>query len=93
MSRSRRGARWALSFVVLPAALVGLAADGSAPSGRPGPIVLTGSLRAAEAERFSVPVASNWQQTLQWLLPEGEAVQAGDSIALFDPAGSRPRRS
>jgi len=88
MWRSRGPAHWALTLLVLPAALSGFANDAPAPAAPPRPVVLTGSLRAAEAERFSVPVASNWQQTLQWLLPEGEAVEAGDSIALFDPAGS-----
>ena len=53
-----------------------------------GPIVLSGSLRAEQAERFSVPVSSSWQLTLKWMLPEGEAVEAGDSIARFDPAGT-----
>jgi multidrug resistance efflux pump len=65
-----------------------LPANDDASGSAPGPVVLTGSLRAAEAERFAVPVTSNWQQTLQWLLPEGERVEAGDSIALFDPAGA-----
>lgn len=53
-----------------------------------GPVVLTGSLRAREAERFTVPVSSSWQLTLKWLLPEGESVEVGDSIARFDPAGT-----
>ena len=55
------------------------------------PLVLTGALRAAEAERFTVPVTRNWQLTLTWLLPEGEKVQPGDSIALLDPAGVQDR--
>lgn len=54
-------------------------------------LILSGSLRAAQAERFSVPVTSNWQLTVTWLLPEGERVKPGDSIALFDPAGVQDR--
>jgi len=54
-------------------------------------VVLTGALRAAEAERFTVPVTRNWQLTLTWLLPEGERVEPGDSVALLDPAGVQDR--
>ncbi|MDH3627359.1 MAG: HlyD family efflux transporter periplasmic adaptor subunit [Acidobacteriota bacterium] len=50
-------------------------------------LVLSGSLRAVEAERFSIPVTSNWQVTIKWLIPEGEFVEEGDSIARLDPAG------
>jgi multidrug resistance efflux pump len=54
-------------------------------------LVLSGALRAAEAERFIVPVTRNWQLTLTWLIPEGERVEPGDSIALMDPAGVQDR--
>jgi multidrug efflux pump subunit AcrA (membrane-fusion protein) len=76
--------RRAVFLLIAAAAAVstGLGADGDDR-----PLVLTASLRAAEAERFSVPVTQNWQLTLTWLLPEGERVEPGDSIALLDPAG------
>jgi len=51
-------------------------------------VVLSGSLSAADAERFSVPVTSNWQATVKWLIPEGERVEIGDSIAVFDPGNA-----
>ncbi len=54
-------------------------------------VVLSGSLRAAEAERFSVPVTSSWQVTVKWLIPEGERVEVGDSIAVFDPGTAEDR--
>lgn len=54
-------------------------------------VVLSGSLSAAEAERFSVPVTSSWQATVKWLIPEGERVEVGDSIAVFDPGGAEDR--
>lgn len=54
-------------------------------------VVLTGSLHAAEAERFAVPVTSNWQATIKWLIPEGQRVEAGDSIARLDPGGTEDR--
>ena len=54
-------------------------------------VVLSGSLSAAEAERFSVPVTSGWQATVKWLIPEGERVEVGDSIAIFDPGGAEDR--
>lgn len=75
-----------LPVVVLAAASVALLADVDDR-----PLVLTGSLRAAEAERFYVPVTQNWQLTLTWLIPEGEKVERGDSIALLDPAGVQDR--
>jgi len=75
-----------LASLVAVAALATPALAGASPS-----LVLTGSLRAAEAERFHVPVTRNWQLTLTWLLPEGERVEAGASIARFDPAGVQDR--
>ena len=50
-------------------------------------VVLTGTLRAAEADVLSTPQTSVWQLSLQWLIEEGSRVEAGDAIARFDPAG------
>ena len=72
--------------LVLPALLIsGLAHAGDEV------VVLSGSLSAAEAERFSVPVTSSWQVTIKWLIPEGERVGVGDSIAVFDPGNAEDR--
>lgn len=74
--------------VVVALAMAAMSIAGAQAPGRDGPVVLTGALRAAEAERFAVPVSSSWQLTLKWLLPEGEPIEVGDSIARFDPAGT-----
>jgi hypothetical protein len=79
--------RTAVGLIVAAAAV----SAGFADDRGGGKLVLTGELRAAEAERFSVPVTSNWQLTLTWLIPEGERVAPGDSVALFDPAGVQDR--
>lgn len=81
--------RW-LVLLLCAAASLGLAAQPELPEVE-ALVVLTGSLRAAEAERFVVPVTSNWQATLKWLIPEGQRVQAGDSVALLDPGGTEDR--
>jgi multidrug resistance efflux pump len=49
------------------------------------PLVLTGALRAAEAEYFAVPATESWQVQLQWLVEEGSRVESGQSIARLDP--------
>ncbi|MCP4149898.1 MAG: HlyD family efflux transporter periplasmic adaptor subunit [bacterium] len=46
--------------------------------------VLTGSLQAQKAERFTVPYTKAWQIQLKWMVKEGEAVKAGDVVARFD---------
>jgi len=86
----RHPVRSIVTILIALAAFVGAMGvdNGISTTGPSGRIVLTGSLRAAEAERFTVPVTSSWQQTLKWLIPEGEPVESGDSIALFDPAGA-----
>lgn len=79
---------WAVAALVV-IALSGVVGQEPEPGATDdGPVVLSGSLRAAEAERFTVPVSSSWQLTLKWMLAEGEAVEVGDSIARFDPAGT-----
>lgn len=54
----------------------------------PPPVLLTGSLQAAEAERFAVPVTRNWNLALKWLIAEGSSVEAGEPIARFDTGGA-----
>jgi multidrug resistance efflux pump len=69
--------------------IVALAAQAAASaSGAPDVLVLHGSLRAADAERHSVPMSSSWQLPLTWLIDEGTTVEAGQEIARFDPAGT-----
>ncbi|UCF67370.1 MAG: efflux RND transporter periplasmic adaptor subunit [Acidobacteriota bacterium] len=54
-------------------------------------LVLTGSLDAAEADTFAVPLTSTWELQLTWLIEEGARVGEGDAIARFDPAGVQDR--
>lgn len=52
-------------------------------------LVLTGELRATESELLDTPTSSTWQLSLQWLIEEGSAVEAGAAIARFDPGASQ----
>jgi multidrug efflux pump subunit AcrA (membrane-fusion protein) len=47
-------------------------------------VILTGSLKALEAEAFIVPYSNTWQLQLKWMVPEGDYVKAGDPVVRFD---------
>lgn len=55
---------------------------------RPEGLVLSGALRAAEAEYFVVPRTSSWQIQLKWLIEEGTRVEPGDAVARLDPGNT-----
>jgi multidrug resistance efflux pump len=77
--------RDASCLAILAAAILA----GTVPAAEPvDVIVLHGSLRAADAERHSVPMTSSWQLPLTWLIDEGTVVEPGQEIARFDPAGT-----
>jgi multidrug resistance efflux pump len=67
--------RWWLGLLLLPALA---AADA--------PVLLTGSVEDAEAQRVVAPRVDNWRVQVQWMAPEGEPVAAGDLVVRFDPA-------
>jgi multidrug resistance efflux pump len=68
--------------------LAGAVASTPAATDEPAPI-LTGTLRAAEAERFNAPLTSTWRMTLAWIRPEGDRVAPGEAVARFDPGSLR----
>jgi multidrug efflux pump subunit AcrA (membrane-fusion protein) len=47
-------------------------------------IILTGSLKALESERFVVPVTDTWRIQIKWMVKEGEYVTPGDPVVRFD---------
>lgn len=51
-------------------------------------LVLTGNLRAANADRLFAPFTDSWQLQLKWLIEEGTEVQPGDAVARFDPGNA-----
>ena len=52
----------------------------------PGVVLLTGSLEATGGQRLLAPITSTWiDLQLQWLVPDGSQVEAGDVVARFDP--------
>ena len=65
-----------------------IGAGGVAGGERPEGLVLSGALRAAEAEYFVVPRASSWQIQIKWLIEEGSRVESGDAIARLDPGNT-----
>lgn len=62
-----------------------LALSSAAPDNPP--LLLTGTLRAAERQVVVSPMSDTWRVQVQWLQPEDEPVKQGDLIAVFD-AGS-----
>jgi multidrug resistance efflux pump len=55
----------------------------------PTDLVLTGELRAAEADRMNAPITAADELQLKWLIDEGEQVEAGAAVARFDPGRLR----
>ena len=47
-------------------------------------IILTGSLKAQQAERFVVPITDTWRIQIKWMVKEGENVNPGDPVVRFD---------
>ena len=47
-------------------------------------IILTGSLKAQQAEHFVVPITDSWRIQIKWMVKEGENVNPGDPVARFD---------
>ncbi len=49
-------------------------------------VLLTGKIVSGDIQKFTVPWSSNWRQQIKWLKPEGEPVEKGDLVVLFDTA-------
>ncbi|MDP4535686.1 multidrug transporter [Alkalimonas collagenimarina] len=56
-------------------------------TGSNSPVLLTGTLQSQTKQNVVSPMTDNWRVQVQWLKPEGEAVVAGERVAVFD-AGS-----
>ena len=52
-------------------------------------LVLTGELRAGEADRMTAPITAADELQLKWLTGEGEQVQPGEAVARLDPGRLR----
>lgn len=50
------------------------------------PVLLTGTVEDAEAQRVVAPRVDSWRVQVQWMAPEGEPVAAGDLVVRFEPA-------
>ncbi|HRQ64849.1 MAG TPA: efflux RND transporter periplasmic adaptor subunit [Xanthomonadaceae bacterium] len=50
------------------------------------PVLLTGTVEDAEAQRVVAPRVDSWRVQVQWMAPEGEPVAAGELVVRFDPA-------
>lgn len=49
-------------------------------------VLITGQIAAREAQYFIVPRTDSWQQQIKWLAPEGQTVQIGEPVVIFDAA-------
>jgi multidrug efflux pump subunit AcrA (membrane-fusion protein) len=47
-------------------------------------ILLTGKVVAGDVQNFTVPWSQTWRQQIKWMKPEGEMVEEGDLVVLFD---------
>jgi multidrug resistance efflux pump len=50
-------------------------------------LVLTGELRAVNADDIRTPITSSWPIQIRWMAPEGTLAAAGDTILEFDNTG------
>ena len=49
-------------------------------------LLLTGRIKPANVQELIAPWSRNWNHTVKWLRPEGETVEKGDLIVVFDPS-------
>ncbi len=49
-----------------------------------GKVLLTGKIVAGDTQNFSVPWSQTWRQQIKWMKPEGETVETGELVVLFD---------
>jgi multidrug efflux pump subunit AcrA (membrane-fusion protein) len=54
-------------------------------------IVLTGQISSSAKQIVSAPQASRWNIQIQWMKEEGEVVQEGEPIVVFDGAAEQSR--
>ncbi len=47
-------------------------------------VLLTGKVKAGDVQNFTVPWSQTWRQQIKWMKPEGEIVQQGELVVLFD---------
>ncbi len=50
-------------------------------------IMLSGEIQSTEYQMVTVPKTQRWQVFLQWIAEEGEVVEKGDLVAVFDSGG------
>jgi len=49
-------------------------------------VLLTGKIVSGDVQKFTVPWSNTWRQQIKWLKAEGESVEKGDLVVLFDTA-------
>ncbi|MCW9016981.1 MAG: efflux RND transporter periplasmic adaptor subunit, partial [Kangiellaceae bacterium] len=49
-------------------------------------VILTGRVKAGDVQNFTVPWSETWRQQIKWMKPEGEIVEQGELVVLFDTA-------
>lgn len=59
-------------------------ATAAAAAYRPGRLLLTGEMAAANASALTVPATPTWMVQLRWLAADGAVVQKGQKVAEFD---------
>ena len=72
----------------LAAAVLALALAASAAQSAPRKVVMTGQVRAPDAEGIYAPVADSSPVVLRFLVPEGSEVKPGDPLVRIDPGAS-----
>jgi multidrug resistance efflux pump len=67
-------------------AVLALLLAATAAHAKEAPVLLTGSIEDATAQRVVAPRVDSWRIQVQWMAPEGEPVAAGDLVVRFEPA-------
>lgn len=51
------------------------------------PLVISGEIQSTKFQMVSAPKTNRWQVFLQWMAEEGEIVEKGELVAVFDSGG------
>ena len=66
--------------VIIAASLLLIASNSVAAD----PLLLTGQIKASSNQVFYAPKTNTWQVQVKWLKPEGDIVEKGDLVVVFD---------
>lgn len=71
-------------FCLIPLLLNSFIAQAAPDDTTTGDLILTGKIKATDNQTFYSPKTNSWQVQIQWMVPEGDIVEEGELVVVFD---------